>query len=350
MPFVYKLNDKIKASQAKRISRQANKKLNREESAQPNKIIKYFNKRKLYKMINIYNRFLTDIIFCVSDRATQMAVKVREILRADYKIYSYHSDLAINYGYVNPMVDGYYVGSEMVKAALLKYNIPENKIKVTNMPPFSLADVDKKSLKAEMGIDENMPVILISGGAYGYKHLVPHFKAVLSLSTTYKIIVNLGTGTAFLFKKAIREIKKYNKIYEKIKVFYPYKVRYSSPIPLDESNIIYYRNKDTHINTSVADIVITTSSMNEIYKYLVAYIPTIAVSPFLYREKYMVNEMQLNKLLYYSSSGNFTLSLIKDKYNPINIDKHSIELKDKIIKQLNSSEVIKIESSIENNE
>jgi processive 1,2-diacylglycerol beta-glucosyltransferase len=99
--------------------------------------------------------------------------------------------------WIYPLTDHYIVGSEIVKHALLKYNIPDQKITVTGIPirtEFS-EYVDREKITKKHGLDPGIPTVLLMGGGYGlFGHNNSLLKALDALPMRIQLIFVCGNN------------------------------------------------------------------------------------------------------------------------------------------------------------
>lgn len=89
--------------------------------------------------------------------------------RANVPLATIITDHAVHSQWIHPQTDMYFVGSESVRRGLVKRGIDSQIVRVTGIPvrPAFLKAFDKEALREKYGIDQEVPIVLIMGGAYG---------------------------------------------------------------------------------------------------------------------------------------------------------------------------------------
>lgn len=79
------------------------------------------------------------------------------------------TDHAIHSQWIHPFTDHYFVGSDHVRKGLMLRGVSEKRITVTGIPirPVFFQEVNKSALRAKLGLEDNIPTLLVMGGAYG---------------------------------------------------------------------------------------------------------------------------------------------------------------------------------------
>lgn len=79
------------------------------------------------------------------------------------------TDHAIHSQWIHPCTDHYFVGSEHVRMGLIARGVSEHRISVTGIPirPEFFNPVDTDSIRRRLGLETDVPTLLVMGGAYG---------------------------------------------------------------------------------------------------------------------------------------------------------------------------------------
>ncbi|MGV3487296.1 MAG: MGDG synthase family glycosyltransferase [Tuberibacillus sp.] len=119
------------------------------------------------------------------------------------------TDYAVHSYWINPSVDQYLVGSESVRKGLLQFGVADFQIKVTGIPinPKFNKVFDRSALKKKHGLDDRLPIILVTGGGYGLVGNNISLKKMLqSIPYPVQLIVVCGHNK-HLYKMMEKEIK-----------------------------------------------------------------------------------------------------------------------------------------------
>ncbi len=123
-----------------------------------------------------------DIILSIQPEVNTMAPYLKSWF--DVPIYSAIIDLVAHGLWVNKNIDCYFIPNEDMKKELLDYGVEEKNIIVTGMPiREGFRNATKKErilLRKELGIDTDLPTILMLGGLLG--KMVDFIKVIESLS------------------------------------------------------------------------------------------------------------------------------------------------------------------------
>jgi len=79
------------------------------------------------------------------------------------------TDHAIHSQWIHPFTDHYFVGSEHVRQGLILRGVSEHRITVTGIPirPVFFSSVDRDAVRKRLGLESDVPTLLVMGGAYG---------------------------------------------------------------------------------------------------------------------------------------------------------------------------------------
>ncbi len=79
------------------------------------------------------------------------------------------TDHAIHSQWIHDYTDHYFVGSEHVRRGLVKRGIPNERISVTGIPINAryMEYKDRESIRARMGLETDLPTLLLMAGSYG---------------------------------------------------------------------------------------------------------------------------------------------------------------------------------------
>ena len=305
---VYKINEKIICDSAVKKALKYNG--SKQDTTYEYKGLSRAILEKRYKrFINIYTRFLTDTVFCVSPRAAELALKVREFRKAEYKVFCYHTELSLNPRYIQPKADGFFVPNEKVKDSLIKLGIPAEIISVIGFPTLKNSGFDKEKAKEALGIKTDLPIILFSGGTYRYKSLKPYFAEFLNMTDKYALVVNTGASNSEKFRKIISE-----------------KTESLGSEKINKNNVYYFKNNEKNFDIRIADIAIINSDLSDIYKLLGDEIPTIVINPLFDRERDMINQFQLKQLLFYACYPYSAKEIIFSHFSGEDLNEHKQRL------------------------
>ncbi len=119
------------------------------------------------------------------------------------------TDHAIHSQWIHAGTDHYFVGSEHVRVGLIRRGVPENRISITGIPIRTafLAPRNRAEIRARLGLEKDIPTLLVMGGAYGVLSDIEQICAELFVSPTRaQIIVVCGRNDKL--REAIEELAK----------------------------------------------------------------------------------------------------------------------------------------------
>ncbi|MCY0876640.1 MAG: glycosyltransferase [Firmicutes bacterium] len=79
------------------------------------------------------------------------------------------TDHAIHSQWIHPCTDHYFVGSDHVRQGLISRGVSDHRISVTGIPIRSeyFNPVDRDQIRRRLGLEADVPTLLVMGGAYG---------------------------------------------------------------------------------------------------------------------------------------------------------------------------------------
>ncbi len=148
------------------------------------------------KGIAYIHDYKPDIVFATHPLCMFVAIKAREALGLDFKVISYVVDPFDGYAWwANLGADMLLVASERSRDRLLKKGILPEKIKIIGFPlnkSFLNIRGDLENLKAELGLEADRPIILVSAGSQGIATVFLYVEMVARLNLPINIITVAG--------------------------------------------------------------------------------------------------------------------------------------------------------------
>lgn len=221
--------------------------------------------KKFYKVDNIIIRFNPEVIICSSPYSYNRAIKAKERLDSDTKVLALMSDYCINKSFLRKYGDGYLVQNEIVKSSLIERGVSREIINVIGTPvaESKLVKFDKNETKIELGIENDNPCILLSGGRQGSYYIRDAFYSLTRLSEEVNLICLSGGNTAYA-----NYVKNYVKANECKNVY------------LVEDDVA-----DMSKLYSVTDIAVCSPSAATTYEVISRGIPLVLIKPINVIEK-----------------------------------------------------------------
>lgn len=126
----------------------------------------YFNSRKFARFLNEYN---PDIVVNTHFLAPELIASLKKRKKTNIPQVTVITDYTAHSFWINPYVNRYYVGAEIVKQELVKQGIPQDRIRITGIPIHSLFihKTNKTETRLHFGLEPEVLTILILSGGMG---------------------------------------------------------------------------------------------------------------------------------------------------------------------------------------
>ncbi|HPN88137.1 MAG TPA: glycosyltransferase [Candidatus Omnitrophota bacterium] len=167
-------------------------------------------KNRIYKSSEkkigpLLERYKPDMVVCTQAFPCGMVAHYKRTHHVALKLIGVLTDFAPHGFWINEGIDYYIVPSEDTKERFMAKGVSEEKIKVYGIPiqPKFTFPVDKKNVGEKLGIDVNIPTILMMGGGQGLGPMASILKSLVKIPLYFQVIVLAGTN-----KKIIKKIKK----------------------------------------------------------------------------------------------------------------------------------------------
>ena len=113
--------------------------------------------------------FEPDLIVCTYPTVSSILAELRLEGILHVPVITVITDFTAHSHWVHPGVDRYMVACDEVKEILVSWGINAQRIHVTGIPisPRFEGDLDRQQIIYELGLDPELPIFLVMGGAYG---------------------------------------------------------------------------------------------------------------------------------------------------------------------------------------
>lgn len=149
------------------------------------------------RLVEYINDFKPEIIVCTHAFPLGIVshMKKKGIFRGP--VFAIITDYDVHSFYIFPEVDKYIVGSEELIPQCLEFGIEPWRVHATGIPIHVdfFVKYNKGQLREQMGLDPELPVILLMGGGLGMGPLDSLFE-ILSRSSRYQLICVAGANDA----------------------------------------------------------------------------------------------------------------------------------------------------------
>jgi len=168
-----------------------------------------FNSPKLKKL---FDEFKPDVVACTQAFPCGMVADYKKTYNSSIPLVAVLTDYVPHSYWIYDLVDYYIAPSDEVKVRMQQKGIPDKKIKTLGIPfdsKFNLA-VERAEVLRRMGLNAELPVVLIMGGGHG---LGPIKTIVKSLEKTKEpiqeiIITGINNKLFRQMQKAVKGFKK----------------------------------------------------------------------------------------------------------------------------------------------
>jgi len=172
--------------------------------------------KKLKPLIDEFN---PDVVVCTQAFPCGMVADYKLSHQLPIKVIGVLTDYAPHLYWLHEGVDYYVVPSPEARERYLKEGISDESIKVFGIPIRSkfTEKLDRLAIAKKLGLDINIPTILIMGGGQGLGPMKEAVKSLVHLERPLQLIVICGTNV-----KLVHWIKKIQRKTSKKIVFYDY--------------------------------------------------------------------------------------------------------------------------------
>ncbi len=230
------------------------------------------------KLLPLLDFFKPDILITTHPFSTEMASRLKSSGRIKMPILCVMTDYAPHRTWINDNIDGYIVSNDGMINSMKDMGVDEKIIYPYGIPieDTFYTKRDKNIILKEMGLNPNLPTILIMAGSFGVDNILKIYKDILLLDINFQIIIITGKNQglydvleSFIYGEGIDKISEFlmrHKYIRKLKLFNyansnywkkKRKFKKSSKIgKKKETRIIYFTNEvDKYMQ--VADLIIT---------------------------------------------------------------------------------------------
>jgi len=113
--------------------------------------------------------FAPDLIVCTYPTVSSILAQLRSEQILQVPVITVITDYTVHGHWVHPGVDRYMVACEEVKESLVAWGIKEQSVLVTGIPisPKFELEMDREHIISKLGLNPDIPIFLVMGGAYG---------------------------------------------------------------------------------------------------------------------------------------------------------------------------------------
>ncbi|MBF0330632.1 MAG: glycosyltransferase [Candidatus Omnitrophica bacterium] len=174
---------------------------------------KFLNKSSHAKLEKLFKEFPADTVICSQAFPCSMVADYKASKGLKFNLIGTLTDYAPHSYWINDGVDHYVVPSDDTMERFVKKGVPAEKIRAFGIPiRYNFAQkLDKKAVRAKLGLDPNVPVVLVMGGGQGLGPMKDAVKNLLKIPAPVQLIVVCGANQKlhkWLVKNAAKASKK----------------------------------------------------------------------------------------------------------------------------------------------
>jgi processive 1,2-diacylglycerol beta-glucosyltransferase len=171
------------------------------------------------KLKPLIDEFKPDVVVCTQAFPCGMVADYKNDNHLPMKVVGVLTDYAPHLYWLHEGVDHYVVPSQEALDRYVKEGVPSQRIKVFGIPiRIKFAQpLDRQVIAKKLGIDPNIPTVLIMGGGQGLGPMKEAVKSLVHLERPLQLIVICGTNV-----KLVHWIKKIQRQTSKKVIFYDY--------------------------------------------------------------------------------------------------------------------------------
>ena len=168
----------------------------------------FLHKSSYEKIAKLFKRHDPDVVVCTQAFPCGMVAHYKQKHHLKTTIIGVLTDFSPHSFWINDGVDYYVVPSIEAKERFVNKGIPSDAIKVYGIPlraKFS-TQLDKKPIAHKLGLDPNIPTIVVMGGGQGLGPIKTIVKSLIKVKMDFQLIVLTGVN-----KKIINSLKRYTR-------------------------------------------------------------------------------------------------------------------------------------------
>ena len=147
--------------------------------------------RKLLPLIKDYN---PDVVITTHPFSTEMVARLKRSGKIKIPIVCIMTDYAPHRTWINENVDAYVVANDEMIKSMYDMGVPYWKVYPYGIPIDEgfYAKKDRAIVLKEMGLNPEIPTILIMAGSFGVKNILDIYKEVIEIPIGFQLIVITG--------------------------------------------------------------------------------------------------------------------------------------------------------------
>lgn len=222
------------------------------------------NSLPLIKKIKDFN---PQVIVCTHFFPMKIAADIKSAGEIDCPLLVSITDYETHHYWISSEVDCYTVANEEMKFHFQKRGVVGERIKITGIPidPVFIEQFDKKKIQQKLGLNEELPTVLLLGGAISKTSLLEIIKSLNDIKKRIQILAVIGNNKKFAQELRVANVKFENQIH------------------------IFGFVRNMHELMKVSDLVITKAGGLTVSESLVVNLPMLIFLPYPGQEQANAN-------------------------------------------------------------
>lgn len=166
----------------------------------------FLHKTSHEKIGKLIERHQPHAIVCTQAFPCGMVAYYKRERKLDIKLIGVLTDFSPHSYWINEGVDYYVVPSEEVKERLVTKGVDPERVRAYGIPlrPKFTDPVDRKAIAEKMGLDPDVPTILVMGGGQGLGPIKKIVKSLIKMNMYVQMVVLSGVN-----KKILNSLRRY---------------------------------------------------------------------------------------------------------------------------------------------
>ena len=158
------------------------------------RLIRGINSKISKKLLPLIEEYNPDMLITTHPFATAMASKLKRTEKIDIPVICLMTDYAPHRTWINPQIDAYVVANEDMIPQMVEMGVNKDVIYPFGIPiddSFYMKK-DKNKILEEIGMNTDVPTILIMAGSFGFGNVAEVYKKLQSIDIDFQIIIITG--------------------------------------------------------------------------------------------------------------------------------------------------------------
>lgn len=176
-----------------------------------NSVLSGFNGLFGKALLPLLAEFNPDVIITTHPFSTEMVSDLKQLGKVKVPLLCIMTDYAPHKTWINPGVDSYVVSNEGMVDVMVQMGAPRELIHPYGIPVDGAfyTKKDRAAIITEMGLNPNIPTILIMAGSFGVTNILRIYHNIIKIDLDFQIIVITGRNQR-LYDAFYKKLQKQN--------------------------------------------------------------------------------------------------------------------------------------------